>query len=95
MISARVSNLIAVALLAAGCSTFGSQMSADQLAAAGKDKNASVVCAVGTGPWGKVVTTYVNVDKSTVLNGSVAVDGECHVVFQNAATVKVTKEPVQ
>lgn len=78
---------IILALLATtltGCGTFGaSQMSAEQLTAAGKDKNASVVCAVGTGPWGKVVTTYVNVDKSTVLNGSVSVNGECQVSFIN------------
>ena len=66
--------------LLAGCAA----MSPESLAAQATDKNASVVCAVGTGPWGKVVSTYVNVDKSSVTNGAVSVDADCKVTVTTA-----------
>ena len=71
--------------LLAGCSWMQPNMSAEQLTAAAKDKNASVVCAVGTGPWGKVVSTYVNVDKASVSNGAVVVDSECKTTITTGA----------
>lgn len=73
--------LITLVLLA-GCAGLGApNLTAEQLAAAAKDKNASVACGTGTGPWGKVNTVYVNVDKASVANGQVAVDAECKVTI--------------
>jgi ribosomal protein L24 len=65
--------LILLALLA-GCAA----MSPEQLAQQAKDKNAVVACGQGTGPWGKVVTVYVDTNKIND-NNTVTVDGECHV----------------
>lgn len=65
--------VVAVALLSA-CAA----MSPEQLAANAKDKNAVVACGQGTGPWGKVVTVYVDTNKIND-NNTVTVDGECHV----------------
>lgn len=80
--------LFAAALIAllAGCAgiTPNGNMSPEQLAAAAKDKSASVACGTGTGPWGKVNTVYVNVDKASVTNGIVTVDAECKVSVSTA-----------
>ena len=76
-------------IVLSGCAGFGTpNLSPEQLKAAASDKNASVVCAVGTGPWGKVVSTYVNVDKSAVANGTVTVDAECKTTITTADKVK-------
>lgn len=78
---------IFVAILAAvalgGCAATYSGMSADQIAASAKAKDANVVCVVGAGPWGKVVTTYVNVDKSVIDVGGIHVADGCDVQFVN------------
>jgi hypothetical protein len=73
-----------------GCAGLMGQpnMSADQLKAAALDKNASVACGTGTGPWGKVNTVYVNVDKTAVTNGQVTVDAECKV------SISTSQKPV-
>ncbi len=77
-------SILAAALLA-GCTGMGAQnMSAEQISASAKAKDANVVCVVGTGPWGKAATVYLNVDKSVVMNGSVSVDAECKTTFTNA-----------
>lgn len=76
--------LLLVPLLA-GCAGLGApNMSPEQLSAAAKDKNASVACGTGTGPWGKVNTVYVNVDKASVTNGTVSVDAECKISITTA-----------
>lgn len=68
------------ATLLGGCAGFGSpNLTPEQLKAAATDKSASVGCGTGTGPWGKVNTVYVNVDKASVKNGVVTVDAECKV----------------
>lgn len=66
-----------------GCAgiTTPNNMSAEQLTAMAKDKSAGVFCGEGTGPWGKVRTTTVNVDKAAVPNGTVTVTGECNVTI--------------
>lgn len=78
--------IIVIAVLCAflpACAGLGgigqTSMSAEQLKAAASDKNASAVCATGTGPWGKVNSVYVNVDRSSIVNGTVSVDAECKV----------------
>jgi hypothetical protein len=68
--------------LLAGCAGLGGSpnMSPEQLSAAAKDKNASVACGTGSGPWGKVNTVYVNVDKASLTGAaSVSVDTDCKV----------------
>jgi hypothetical protein len=69
-------------LLLPGCAGLPG-MSPEQLEAAGKAKDVSVVCAQGTGPWGKVQTIYLNIDRAVIKNGSVAVDESCKVTFAN------------
>lgn len=65
-------------LFLTGCAGFSQpNLSAEQLKA---DKNASVACGTGTGPWGKVNTVYVNVDKASLAGvAAVTVDSECKV----------------
>lgn len=63
-----------LAALNAGCAA----MDPAQLAAQAKDKNAIVACGQGTGPWGKVVTVYVDTNKIND-NNTVSVSGECNV----------------
>lgn len=66
---------VLVALLALeGCAA----MSPEQLASQAKDKNAVVACGQGTGPWGKVVTVYVDTNKIND-NNTVTVTGECNI----------------
>jgi cytochrome c biogenesis factor len=78
--------LAAAAFVLTACAgiTPNGNMSPEQLAAAAKDKSASVACGTGTGPWGKVNTVYVNVDKASVTNGIVTVDAECKVSVSTA-----------
>lgn len=73
-----------LALLLMGCAA----MSPEQLAQQAKDKNAVVACGQGTGPWGKVVTVYVDTNKIND-NNTVTVEGECKV------TVTGTKAQVK
>lgn len=79
----KLSFLLPFIFLLAGCSMFQPKptMDAEQLAAAAKDKNASVACGTGTGPWGKVGTVFVNVDKASINSGSVTVDSECKITI--------------
>lgn len=74
---------ILLPFLLAGCAGLNGAptMSAEQLAAAAKDKNASVACATGSGPWGKVNTVFLNVDKSSLNAGNVSVDSECKITL--------------
>jgi hypothetical protein len=75
-------SVLILPLMLTGCMGLGGapNMSAEQLSAAAKDKNASVACATGSGPWGKVNTVYVNVDKASLAGvASVSADAECKV----------------
>ena len=71
-----------VAFALTGCTGLPG-MTPEQLEAAGKAKDVSVVCAMGTGPWGKVQTIYLNIDRTVIKNGSVLVDDACKVTFAN------------
>lgn len=79
--------LLAVTALS-GCSFLNPapSMTADQLAAAAKDKNASVGCGSVVGPGDKGTVVFVNVDKSSINSGSVTVDSDCKV------TITATKD---
>lgn len=80
--------LLAAMSLAYGCATSTAGMSAEQITASAKAKDANVVCVQGTGPWGKASSVYVNVDKGVVASGQVTVDGECKVSYSNATPAK-------
>lgn len=84
-----VAALIVIAVALAGCGSFGQNaMSPDQITAAAKAKESNIVCVQATGPWGKAVTTYVNTDKSVIVNGQITVDAECKVLFSNITPVR-------
>lgn len=58
-----------------GCAAIsGNTMSAEQLAAASKDKNASNYCVQVPTPWGLAFTMYTNTDKSTIVSGSTSIE---------------------
>lgn len=67
--------MLLVCVLLAGCA---SAMSPEQIAASAKDKNAVVACGNGAGPWGRVITVYVDTNKIND-NQAVSVDSECKV----------------
>jgi hypothetical protein len=77
-----------LAILLALSLTACAAMSPEQLAQQAKDKNAVVACGQGTGPWGKVVTVYVDTNKIND-NNTVTVDGECHVSVTGTKVEKV------
>jgi len=78
---------IALAGIFSGCGLL-TPMSAEQLAAAAKDKNAAIVCGKGTGTGGAANIVVVNADKGVVTNGTITVDGDCKVTFSNAPVAK-------
>lgn len=79
-----------------GCAGLGlggtpnASLSAEQMKAMASDKNANAFCGVASGPWGKVITTYVVVDKSVLSDGGFAVDENCKVqLITNRAPPRV------
>jgi ABC-type Fe3+-hydroxamate transport system substrate-binding protein len=82
---------ILVAFALSACATSNSQMSADQLKAVAADKNFSAVCSNITGVWGTGKFVYVNVDRSVVANGTIAVDTNCLVTMSNESTAAALK----
>nr|WP_316642894.1 hypothetical protein [uncultured Roseateles sp.] len=88
---------IAVATALAGCANTlpadPTKMSADQLQAWAKDKNANISCGVVNSPYGRGVMTYVVLDKGIVIDGSVTVDNECKVQITNSAKPKAASSP--
>lgn len=93
--------IIAVAALAvfalAGCAGLGgnNSLSAEQMKAMASDKNANAFCGVATGPWGKVITTYVVVDKAVLSDGGFSVDDQCKVqLITNRAPPRPTNPTI-
>ncbi len=82
-------NVLVVLMLSGCASLFGSgqTLSAEQITAMGKDKNANAICITASGPWGKAITTYVVVDKSVLNTGTFGVDTDCKVTMQNEKQV--------
>jgi hypothetical protein len=77
----QVSGIIVIA----GCASAGYQgMTADQIAATAKMKDANVNCVVVASPWGKGTTTFVNIDKGVIQTGTVTVDADCKITVNNA-----------
>lgn len=64
---------ILLPFLLAGCAGFGSNfnsMTADQIAAAAKDKSASASCIQFTGTGGQFSALHMNNDKGSIASGS-------------------------
>ena len=65
--------LLGLASLLAGCATLANpyiDMSAEQIAAAVKDKNLTAWCFVALTPYGKALTSILNLDKAVLPKGS-------------------------
>lgn len=69
-----------------GCSSMGYQgMSAEQIAATAKMKDANVNCTVVNSPWGKGINVFVNIDKGVIGGGSLIVGQDCgNIQFTNS-----------
>ena len=65
-----------------------SKMSAEQLGAWAKDRNANIACSTYKGVYGTGVVNYVVLDKGIVLNGTLVLDQECKVTISNAIPAK-------
>jgi len=67
-----------LAFTIAGCAGMGmGGMSADQIAAASKDKSSSAGCSYYTGTGGQFVAAFTNTDKGTLNTGGGAVVIKC------------------
>ena len=86
----RIAIIAAVALT--GCATAGYQgMSAEQIQALAKMKDANINCVKGNTVWtGQFLTVFVNVDKGVIPEGGVTVDGDCKVTLTNTRVVTTT-----
>ena len=95
----KVAVLLALSGLAAGgCAGLTlpadpTRMSADQLAAWAKDRNANVSCIkVGT-PYGQGNAVAVVLDRDVVVDGSLTVDDQCKVTITSAPAVPRSGKP--
>lgn len=94
----RIGICIGIAAMLSGCASLfgsGTELSAAQITAMGKDKNANAICITASGPWGKAITTYVVVDKAVLQTGSFSVDTECKVQMVNERQIVVQQPIVQ
>jgi len=75
-------SLILATALLSGCAAAvidPTKMTEGQLKAWASDKNANVVCVSGKSVTGNVTSTYVVLDKGTVVTGQVVVSPDCQV----------------
>ena len=81
----RMLALLATLLLAGcmGMQTAYEKMSADQIQALAKMKDANVACVIANTPWGRGVSVFANVDRGVIQRGVLTVDGECKVTVSN------------
>ncbi len=78
--------LIALAALT-GCGTMNqpfANMSAEQISAAVKEKDANATFVSAPTPWGTAKTVWISIDAGVIKNGSFSVDGNGTVTFSNA-----------
>jgi hypothetical protein len=67
-----------------------SKMSAEQLNAWAKDKNANLACSTFKGVYGTGIVNYVVLDKGIIADGTITMDGECKVTISNTAPARTT-----
>lgn len=90
------------ALLLASCGLMQptSDMSAAQITAATKDKNASVICSTIRGVWGSAELITITLDQNAIKDGGITADnkGGCNAAITSAApprVLPVAKEPAK
>lgn len=84
--------VVAFALLAGCAGAPGYQgMTAEQIAALAKMKDANVACTIVNTPWGRGVATFMNVDRGVIAKGAVTVDGDCKVTVTNEQPAPAAK----
>ena len=87
--------IVVAALVLAGCAGVGvtnpASMSADQLNALAKDKNASLTCSKVVGAGVTATLVLVNVDKASITNGGVTVTADCVVTITTETPAPVPK----
>ena len=75
--------LVATSLLLTGCASMMNpykDMTAEQISAAVKDKNLTAWCIVLNTPYGRGITSILNLDKKVLPSGSaVSIDEQCKV----------------
>lgn len=78
--------ILMLLIFLAGCGSMGYQgMSAEQIAATAKMKDANINCTVVNSPWGRGINVFVNVDRGVVQNGAVVVGQDCgNIQFTNS-----------
>lgn len=79
-----------LALSLAGCGTTGGYqgMSAEQISALAKMKDANINCIKAINMTGSVTTIFLNLDKGVVPAGNVTVNAECQMSITNAPVPK-------
>lgn len=86
-------------LTACGLMQPTSDMSAAQITAATKDKNASVICSTIRGVWGSAELITITLDQNAIKDGGIVADnkGGCNAAITSAAPPKVpvVKEPAK
>ncbi len=91
--------VIIVALLLPGCASLmqpSSNLSAEQITAATKDKSATVTCSTIIGAWGTAKLVTISLDQNSIKDGGVSVDGErgCTATITSAAPPRAPPQPV-
>ena len=66
-----------------GMPTAYEKMSAEQIAALAKMKDANVACVIANTPWGRGVSVFANVDRDVIQKGSLTVDTDCKITYTN------------
>jgi hypothetical protein len=88
----RTLAILAIAMLG-GCASMNqpfSGMTAAEITAAVKEKDASATCINSPTPWGQGKVLWVNVDANVVRNGGFTVGADCSVTFNNTANTPAT-----
>ena len=88
--------IVAAALALAGCANFGGNpaaMSADQLNALSKDKNASLTCSKVIAAGVTATLVLVNVDEITRVNSSATVSADCVATVTNLSAIPAPAAP--
>jgi hypothetical protein len=80
----KITFSILALLVLTACAANGYQnMTPEQIAATAKMKDANINCVIIASPWGKGVTTFLNLDKGVLPVGTITVDSECRITIRN------------
>jgi hypothetical protein len=89
--------VLLLVIVLTSCAAFqpSSDMSAAQITAATKDKNASVICSTIRGVWGSAELITITLDQNSIKDGGISADnkGGCNAAITSAAPPKVPVAP--